>query len=345
MKNVFIVIPTLNPEEKIFLPFISKLVTEFDNVIVVNDGSDKKYRKVFDKLDKKCVLLNHYVNLGKGRALKTAINYILNNYNIVDAIITADSNGQHAIEDIKACAKASIDNPNAYILGCRNIKGSNVPFKSKYGNLITRNVMKIFVGITISDTQTGLRAMSGKVAEEFLKTSGERFEYETNTLIECKEKQIPIVEVPIETIYINNNSASHFNPFKDSFSIYKLFFKYILAATSSFLLDIILFTIFYKMLNSKDSAFIATVMARVLSSMYNFIINSKLVFKHMNKLSFIKYVLLVIVQMFVSAFSVNYLSKIVDINVVIIKLIIDIIIFMVNFIVQRELIFKDKKNI
>ena len=149
MKNVFVVIPTLSPDEKVFLPFMSKLVNEFPNVIVVNDGSSKKYNKVFDKLDKRCILLNHYVNLGKGRALKTAINYILNNYDKVDAIVTADSDGQHRVEDIKACAEASINNPNAYVLGCRNIKGSNVPFKSKYGNLITRNVMKLFVGISI----------------------------------------------------------------------------------------------------------------------------------------------------------------------------------------------------
>ena len=90
MKNVFVVIPTLDPDEKVFLPFISKLVSEFPNVIIVDDGSKKKYKKVFDKVDKRCVLLKHFINLGKGRALKTAINYILNNYEHVDAIVTVE---------------------------------------------------------------------------------------------------------------------------------------------------------------------------------------------------------------------------------------------------------------
>ena len=52
MKDVFVVIPTLNPEEKIFLPFMDKLINEFSHVIVVNDGSDNKYDKVFAKLNK-----------------------------------------------------------------------------------------------------------------------------------------------------------------------------------------------------------------------------------------------------------------------------------------------------
>ena len=344
MKNVFVVIPTLDPDEKVFIPFIDKLSKSFSNIIIVDDGSKKELKKVFNKLSSKCIVLKHYINMGKGRALKTATNYILNNYDKVDAIVTADSDGQHEISDIKACAKKSIENPEAYILGCRNIKGRNVPFKSKYGNLITRNVMKIFVGLNISDTQTGLRAMSGMVASKLLTTSGERFEYETNTLIECKNSSIPIIEVPIETIYINDNSGSHFNPIKDSISIYKLFFKYILASLSSFIIDIILFTCFYNILKQPNSALIATILARILSSIYNFVINSKLVFKKLNRTSFIKYVLLVIFQMLVSAFSVNYISKIININIVVLKVIIDIIIFMVNFAIQREFIFKESKK-
>ena len=344
MKKVFIIIPSLDPDEKVFLPFIDKLAKKFSNIIIVDDGSKNELKSVFNKVENKCVILRHYKNMGKGRALKTAINYILNNYKQVDTIVTADSDGQHAIDDIVACAKTSIENPDAYILGCRNIKGKNVPFKSKYGNLITRGVMRLFVGINISDTQTGLRAMSSKVAAKFLTTIGERFEYETNTLIECKMKSIPIVEVPIETIYINDNSGSHFNPFKDSISIYKLFFKYILSAASSFILDVILFTIFYKLLDNSNSAFIATVMARIISSLYNFFVNSKLVFKNMSRSSFIKYVLLVIIQMFVSACSVNYFGRLLPINILVIKIAVDTIIFVVNFIVQREFVFKDRKK-
>jgi putative flippase GtrA len=343
MKNVFVVIPTLNPEAKVFLPFMDELIKNFNYVIVVNDGSSKKFDSVFAKLDKKIVVLKHYINMGKGRAMKTAINYILNSYEDIDSIVTADSDGQHTIKDITACAKESINNQKAYVLGCRNIKGKNVPFKSKYGNLITRNIMRLFIGLNISDTQTGLRAMSREVATKFLTTKGERYEYETNTLIECKTDSIPILEVPIETIYINNNKASHFNPFKDGLSIYKLFFKYIFASISSFLVDIVLFALFLGLIKDVNAAFISTVLARIISSIYNFLVNSKLVFKHISKKAFIKYALLVIIQMFMSAFIVNFLGKKLAINLVVIKVVVDIIIFMVNFVVQREFVFKESK--
>lgn len=342
MKNVFIIIPTLMPEKEVFVPFINKLKKVFGHIIVVDDGSGTKYENIFNAIQKDNVkVLKHYLNMGKGRAIKTAINYILNNYKNIDSIVTADSDGQHNIKDIKSCAKQSILKQYSYILGVRDFKSKNVPWKSRYGNNITRNVMKLLIGLNISDTQTGLRAMSKSVAEKLLTVSGERYEYETNTLIFCKEQNLKINEVPIETIYLNNNIGSHFNPLKDGLKIYKLFFKYLMSSGSSFLVDIILFSLFCLIFkNHPDKVFISTIFARILSSLYNFMINSKLVFKKMNNNSLSKYFILVFFQMFVSATIVNLLAHLSHLNVVIIKIVIDLIIFIINFIIQREWIFK-----
>ena len=344
MKNVFVVIPTLNPDKKVFIPFMNKLTKEFNNVIVVDDGCDKKYESVFKELDKSIIVLKHYINRGKGVAIKTAINYILNNYSNVEAIVTADSDGQHLIKDIKNIANVCISNPDYYILGCRNFKEKQVPKKSMFGNIITRKVMSFFIGLNISDTQTGLRAMSKTVATKLLTVKGDRYEYETNTLIECKNMDIPIKEEKIETVYLNNNVGSHFNPIKDSISIYKIFIKYILSAISSFGIDLLLFVLFCSFLRISNEVFYATILARIISSIYNYLINAKVVFKKMSKVSFIKYIILVIVQMLISAFVVNYLDNNTYINTLLIKIVVDLVIFMVNFIVQREFIFKGGKK-
>lgn len=345
-KDIIVVIPTLNPNIKIMTEFMNKLVREFSNIVVVNDGSRDEYDDFFKELEKKKVIvLKHHINYGKGRALKTALNYILNEYKDVKAIVTADSDGQHSVEDIKKVAESTKNHQNSYVLGSRDFKQSNVPFKSRYGNIITRNVFKIFVGLSISDTQTGLRGMSPKVAVKFLDTLGERFEYETNTLIECKEKDIPIKEETIETIYIDDNSESHFNPLKDSVRIYKLFVKYIFSAISSFALDIILFAIFMKVLpeDMTSKIIVSTVLARIISSLYNYFVNSKVVFKKSTKSSIIKYFVLVIVQMFASGIFVDLLSKnVFSFNPTLIKIIVDSIIFVVNFFIQREWVFKKK---
>ena len=345
-KDVVVVIPTLNPNEEIMDEFITKLVKKFSNILIVDDGCREEKRKYLTSLEKyKIEVITHYKNYGKGRALKYALNHILNSYPNCKAIVTADCDGQHSPDDIEKVAKKTIANPNAYILGCRNFKESNVPFKSRYGNIITRNIFKIFIGIKITDTQTGLRGMSPKVAEYFLDTPGERFEYETNTLIECKEKDIPIVEETIETIYINDNSESHFNPIKDSIRIYKLFIKYIFSAISSFILDILLFALFMKVLPDSIGRriIVSTILARVISSLYNYLVNSRVVFKKSRKSSIVKYFILVIVQMFASGFIVDALSKhVFSFNPTLIKIIVDSVIFIVNFFIQREWVFKNK---
>lgn len=344
-KEAVILIPCYNPDEKIMDNFIKELGKKYQNIVLIDDGCSKEHEAYFKKLEKKYPIVKHYKNYGKGRGIKNGLNFILNNYPDCKAIITADCDGQHSIKDITKIYEETVNNPNSLILGTRNFESENVPFKSRYGNKITRNIFKIFVGLTISDTQTGLRGMSQKVAEAMLSISGERYEYETNVLIACKTEDIPIVEVPIKTIYIEENRTSHFNPIKDSIMIYKLFIKYIIVALSSFFIDIFLFSLFliaYNKLGILYPIIAATVTARTLSSAYNYFINAKLVFKKMNKWSIVKYFILVFVQMWVSAFAVSWICKVIPLNPVALKIIVDTFIFIVNFIIQREFIFNKK---
>lgn len=343
IENAVVLIPCYNPDEEIMTTFIDKLSKVFSNIVFVNDGCSSIHGSYFSELSKKYPVLKHYRNFGKGRGIKNGLNYILNNYEDCKVIITADCDGQHSVEDIIKCYEASLKNQQSLILGSRDFNNHNVPFKSRYGNKLTRNIFKIFVGLTITDTQTGLRAMSKSVANLMLSINGERYEYETECLIACKSTDIPIIEVPIKTIYIEENRRSHFNPIKDSILIYKLFIKYIMASLSSFLVDIVLFSIFltlFSNLSDTKSIVIATILARILSSTYNYFINAKLIFKKMNKASIIKYFILVFITMWTSASIVSYLKSIWLINSVVIKVLIDAIIFVINFVIQREFIFK-----
>lgn len=345
--EVCVIIPAYNPDEKLFINFAKEVINNFSKIVVINDGSScEDSEEIFNKiqkLDSKIVILKHNVNLGKGRALKTAFNYVLNNYPECVGIVAADCDGQHGIADVVNCANELKKNPESLILGARDFSAKDVPFKSRYGNKITRTIFKLFIGLNIRDTQTGLRAMGKDLMKIFMNTKGERYEYETNMLIECKQSNIPIVQVPISTIYIEGNQTSKFNPLKDSFIIYKLFAKYILSSISSFVIDIILFNIILTFLNGKsvpNSIIIATIVARIISSLCNFAINARMVFKNMSNKSLIRYVILVIIQMFVSGFCVNYLSRFIPIDVTFVKIVVDAIIFIVNFVIQREFVFK-----
>lgn len=349
MKDIVILIPSLEPNIK-FIQYLKSLLLEFEKIYVVNDGSSKKYDPIFLKIKKSGInVLKNNVNLGKGRALKNGINQILNDNKNILGIVTADSDGQHSIADIKACAIELQKNPDKLILGVRDFNDEKVPFKSKYGNKITRTVFKLFLGMNLKDTQTGLRAFGVTFMKAILKVKGERFEFETNMLIEAKNMDVDILEVPIKTIYINENRSSHFNALKDSILIYKLFFKYIFSSVSSFLIDITIFSIFLSVftnLNLKYAVIISTILSRTISSIYNYFINRSVVFKKGNKYSILKYYALVIIQMFVSAFLlqsfINHLNILINEKgtVLFLKILIDIIIFFVNYIIQREYIFK-----
>ncbi len=346
MEDIFVVVPTLNPNIEIFKKFLDNLLENTKNVLVYDDGCNKEYDSFFKDLEKKKItVLHHYVNLGKGRSMKDAFNYLLLKYPKLKGVVTADSDGQHSIKDIEKVSNEILKHPDSLILGCRDFDSENVPTRNKFGNKITRGVFKTFVGLSITDTQTGLRGYPTKVMSSLMTVKGDRFEYETNMLIETMNKKIPIIEVPIETIYLeNSNSESHFNPVKDSFEIYKLFFKFILAGLSSFILDYLLFYIFSLIIGGTNSILYSTICARVLSSMYNFLVNSNVVFKNRNSSSLIKYACLCIIQMFVSGLAVEYIVKLTHISSMVIKLIVDIVLFVVNFVIQRTFIFVGEKH-
>lgn len=342
--EVMIVIPSLNPDEKL-VKLVESLCGEgYKNIIVVNDGSTSDYDKYFEEISNKAIVLKHAVNLGKGRALKTAFNEYLNKYKEKKGIITVDSDGQHKLEDIKKINKKLCETEKSLILGARNFDNENVPFKSKFGNKITRTIFSFLTGIKITDTQTGLRGITTEYVKTLMNVPGERFEYEMNMIMYAKNNDITIREETIETVYIHENKSSHFNPLTDSIRIYLIFFKYILASLISFIVDIGLYKLFFNLLIKTIANYaivIATIGARIISSFFNYKINKNTVFKSSNKNSIIKYYILCIIQMVVSATLVSYLYNLMgQKEEVLIKVIVDVILFFINFKIQKEWVFK-----
>lgn len=227
--DVVLLIPALNPDEQL-IRLIEDLVPVWNHpIVVVDDGSAEKARKeIFPAaVAMGCDIVTHHVNLGKGRALKDGFNYILNTYPEAVGAVTADADGQHTIEDIVACAEALVSSPEPYplVLGCRDFDDPMVPRRSMLGNKITRSFMRIMNGVDVTDTQTGLRAIPSEFMRYLMNVPGERFDYETNMLIAARESSTPIKEITVQTVYIENNRATNFDPFKDSLKVYIVLLK------------------------------------------------------------------------------------------------------------------------
>ena len=218
-----ILIPAYEPDSKLL-----KLLREIDHkypVVIVNDGSSKFYNEIFEACKKYAHVMSYDKNMGKGYALKTGLNYIEDTFGDNYIVVTMDADGQHKLTDaIKLCEYAK-DNLETLVIGKRNWT-NNMPLRSRIGNNITRDIFKKVTGQNIYDTQSGLRAFSYRLNEYMLSISGNRFEYEMNVLLNLKNNNIKYHEIPIETIYIDNNKSSHFNTIKDSYKVYKVIYNW-----------------------------------------------------------------------------------------------------------------------
>lgn len=356
LKSLAIILPSLDPDKK-FLSVVDGLCEAgFEHIIVVDDGSDEEHQKFFTEAKEKhdsINLLHHGVNRGKGRALKTAFEFVLSELPDVQGVITIDGDGQHLTRDIIACGEKMLEEGDKVILGSRDFNSPGVPPRSVAGNKTTSRLFRICYGIKLNDTQTGLRAIPRKYLEAFCGISGERFEYETNMLLNMKRMGIGFYEQPITTVYDPEDYSSHYDAVKDSWRIFKVMFKFMMSSLGSTLVDLGLFYLIMRIFGAaagKYAELLATVVARIISSFVNFNANNSVVFQnHSNyKRAMLRYYCLCIPQMLVSAGLVTFfnhlLANSVPIIATLIKFCVDVCLFFISYHIQREWVFSQKKD-
>lgn len=367
-------IPAYKPDDSM-LPFIKELMQHTADIVVVNDGSGPAFDHIFASLENDGVkIISYPENHGKGYALRTGFKYIFDSYIDVSGIVTADCDGQHTVKDIMRISAALEEHPDRLIVGGRALK-ENVPLRSRIGNSAMRNIYRLATGYKLRDTQTGLRGIPSRLFDKLLSLKGDRYEYEMNMLLFLRKWQTPPLEIRIETIYINNNEGSHFHPLKDSWRIMKhifgflfrqaaSFFKFIASSLVSYLFEYGLawllmrfipsFTLsFAASLNIIDTkAFLSNSVARIGSSVLNYILNRKLVFRNKGKHSVIKYYGLVAVVMVLSSLIISGITGLIAAGGAIssadafsfVKPIVDVIFFVINYFVQKKFVFNEPKK-
>ena len=348
MKHTAILIPAYCPDEKL-LQLLEKLQEySFGKIIVVDDGSPEDTQHIFKAMARfpELVLLRHQCNRGKGGALKTGMEYVYAQCPELNTVITADADGQHTPEDISRLAKVAGDHPDALVLGSRKFDGK-VPFRSKFGNRTTALLMKLLLGISIRDTQTGLRASPRGFIPELLEIAYNRYEYELEMLLCAKRSGRQIREMTIATVYLDNNSSSHFNPLLDSFKIYVVLFRYILVSVMTAVVDYLVFLPLVLLLPkcgaTELGAEVAAVgLGRVAGAAFQYCMVRKMVFDSKEKISrtLPKYLLLVIISGCASFFIMNGIENGTGIDNTIAKIAAEGVIYLVNFLIQRDFIFQ-----
>ena len=338
LARLAVLIPSWQPE-----PALTQLVNDlsthgFGAIILVNDGSSTHSASIFDSLATlpSVHLLTHAVNLGKGRALKTGINYTLTALPQIDGLITADADGQHTVKDIVGVALALLSSNGSVVLGSRTF-AADVPLRSRFGNSLTRHIFAFVTGAKLADTQTGLRAFPRALLPELLTLDGERYEYEMTVLAHVCRQRKP-VEIPIETVYIDGNRSSHFDPIRDSMRIYFVLARFYFSAIVAAGIDFAGFSIAFAATHNV----LASVAFGRLSSLVNFALNKKYVFHNQASVkgTLARYYVLVAVIAGLSYLLIWSLHRYLHWNVFAAKLVVDTLLSLVSFSVQRTFVFR-----
>lgn len=352
LDKVVILIPSLDPDEMLGKYVECLKQAGFTKIIIVNDGSRKENMKYFPQ--KGVIRLDHALNQGKGRALKTGFEYILDTFQEqeIAGVVTADADGQHSVQDTVKVAK-TLYASKAVVLGTRDFNEEQVPFKSRNGNKITSFVFQLLYGKRIQDTQTGLRGIPYNYLNRCLELRGERFEYEIRMLIDMVRDKLSIIEEPIQTIYFESNRATHFSAVKDSVKIYKVilgeFIKFSISGLASSVIDIGIFDFVTKWLLASSAVsyatFYGTISARVVSSLVNFFMNQRIFENQRNiKACMIRYYLLCGGQMLASWGLVMFVYHVIQGNTTLIKICVDVGLFFISYRIQQSWVFGRKKK-
>ncbi|OBZ11346.1 MULTISPECIES: bifunctional glycosyltransferase family 2/GtrA family protein [Bacillales] len=334
-----ILIPSYEPDERL-VSLIEQLreIGSFP-IVVVDDGSGIAYRELFRSVrELGCTVITHSANKGKGHALKSGFHYFQRK-GITDGIVCADSDGQHLPQDIMKIANSIASYNRHIILGSRRFTGK-VPLRSRFGNAATRLVYSFASGKRLYDTQTGLRGYSADMLDWLCRIPGERFEYEMNVLLEAPAAGFSFHEVPIDTVYLNQNESSHFRPIADSARIYAPFITFSASSLLSAVIDFLLLALIHAF---SSNLLLAVLGARGASSVFNYMMNKQYVFakgkRAAIKTSMPKYFALVAV-----IFSLNYglmflFNERLGIPLMIAKLFTEASLFLFSYYAQRRFVY------
>jgi len=308
-------------------------------VVVVDDGSGAPFRPVFDAVEALgAVVLRHAPNQGKGHALKAGFRHIALRFP-GQAVVCADCDGQHRLEDIVRVASA-LDEERPMVLGVRAFTGT-VPLRSRFGNAVTRVAFTLATGRGVSDTQTGLRAYRPELLGWLDTVDGRRFEYELNALLAARTHGITITEVPIATVYLDHNESSHFRPLVDSARIYAPLLRFAASSLAAFAVD---FVVFVLLMTFGAGLATSVVTARLISASFNFTANHRFVFGHLGNRarSAARYGLLAASLLLANYLLLRGLIGGLGIPAAMAKLMTEFTLFSASYVVQRRFVFPDR---
>ena len=338
------IIPSYMPDEKLAQTVAGCLQTcgNMQRLVVVDDGSGPEYAEAFDRVgaaDERVEVIHLGVNSGMGGAIKAALQHSLHRYPEATGFVVFDADGQHHPEDVRNVVSRFLENPDAFVIGVREYHDPsiNIPLRSRFGNRVTEIVFRLCTGVHLTDTQSGLRCYPRKIAAMCTHIKKNRYEFQLEALIIAVENAA-CVQVPIRTIYEENNRRSHFRPILDSLRIYAVFLRFVASSLISFAVDYVVFAVAYILLGS---ILYSLVVSRICSCSVNFIINKFSVFRSRGRTvrEAISFVALAALLFALSYCGIWFMKEQMHVSPLISKILVETTLFVTSFALQRFYVF------
>lgn len=334
---MIVLIPSYEPDRRLVAVVRDLAGIEGLRVVVVDDGSGPDYAPWFAEAARAgAEVIAHESNRGKGAALRTGFAHIAAACP-GQGVVCADSDGQHTSLDILRVA-AALDDDADMVLGVRTFTGE-VPLRSRVGNEVTKKVFRLVTGVSVADTQTGLRAYPARMLGWLGEVAGDRFEYELHLLLRAAREKRAIREVEIATVYLDDNSSSHFRPLRDSLRIYGPLLGF---AGSSALAATIDAALLFGLVAAGSGVTAAVIAARLVSAGVNFTVNRRLVFTSTVPLAraAARYAALAALLLLANLVMIQTLTGVVG-SLLVAKLLTESLLFGASFVVQRAHVFAE----
>jgi len=198
IKNKIIVVIPAHNEEKTIVEVINKVKPLVDEIVIVDDGSNDQTYQLAEQQG--VTVLKHLINRGQGAALQTGNQYALKKGG--EIIVHFDADGQFLAEEIREIVQPLKQGEAEVVFGSRFLeKKSEIPwFKKQIIIPLARLANKLIIGFSLTDPQSGFRALSRK-ATEIIQIENDGMAHCSEILYKVFKNNFKIKEVPITVIY------------------------------------------------------------------------------------------------------------------------------------------------
>ena len=222
MSELCVLIPAYNAEATLRGVIEGVKTSRFD-IVVVDDGSRDSTPRIVREMG--VTLLRHPENRGKGRALRTGFNYVIEHG--YEAVITIDADGQHDPADIPRFVELYRQGRPDIIIGSRAAQFNEMPWLRRFWNQLGAKAVSRLTKTPVSDSQSGYRLVRTDVIGDLQLTTS-TYEMEMELLIKACKKVYRVVTMDVIGHAINDTSTSHFRPVVDTFKICMLYLRSLL---------------------------------------------------------------------------------------------------------------------